>query len=150
MIKARINPISKEQRKRKIKWNNLVEFLIKNRAYGYCEVCHKLPDLRGLQGHHIKKKSQGGKDTPENCLITCGRCHAEEGHHERESDPANDARQTDLEQRFLLKRDGWDGVRRNKKQCYTCEFEDIVKTCKLGVLPKAKCTWYRIKEDNGS
>jgi len=144
MKRTKINPIGKKQRKKKVKWNAMVAFLIKHRAHYLCEVCNKPPDFRGLQGHHIKARSQGGKDIPENCLITCGRCHAVDGHHEREADVAKDILQTDIEQRFLLKREGWGGVRRNRiGQCRTCEFEDITGVCTLGVLPKRKCAWYR-------
>lgn len=144
MKKTRINPISKKQRRRKLKWNDLVAYLIKNRAYGRCEVCGELPDWRGLSGHHIIPKSKGGKDTPENCLITCGRCHAVDKHHLREADVAKDILQTSIEQKFILKRDGWGGVRRNRVgQCQFCDFVDITGVCTLGVLPKAKCDWFR-------
>lgn len=71
-----------------------------------------------------------------------------DGHHIREANVAKDILQTDLEQRFLLKRDGWDKVRRNQLQCKICQFKDIVKTCTLGVLPKMKCAWYRKEKDN--
>lgn len=53
-------------------------YLIEFRAKGRCEECGQLPDWRGLQGHHIVKRSQGGEDTAENCLINCGRCHSGE------------------------------------------------------------------------
>lgn len=42
---------------------------------GYrCALCD---DTRGLQIHHIIKRSCGGNDTPCNLITLCWRCHAE-------------------------------------------------------------------------
>ena len=42
---------------------------------GYrCALCD---DVRGLQLHHIIKRSCGGNDTPHNLITLCWRCHAE-------------------------------------------------------------------------
>ena len=37
-----------------------------------CELCDS---TKGLQKHHIVKRSQGGKDTPENLILLCWDCH---------------------------------------------------------------------------
>jgi len=73
--RTKLNPISKKTQARKQKWNELVKRLIEERAHGRCEECHELPDFRGLHGHHIIYRSQGGEDTEENCIVLCGRCH---------------------------------------------------------------------------
>lgn len=41
--------------------------------------------LRGLDPHHIKKQSQGGKDDLANCVSICRECHrkAEQGSKEK-------------------------------------------------------------------
>ena len=84
MKRTRIKPISAKEKARRRKWNELVLYLIQFRARGKCEECHRSPDFRGLQGHHIIKRSQGGEDTKENCEILCGRCHAIKGHNLKE------------------------------------------------------------------
>lgn len=147
MKQTRINPISKKQRKCKKTWAEIEAECIEE-AHHRCKVCGQPPrDFRGLKGHHIIKKSQGGKDTKENCLITCGACHSITGHDLRESDPAKDARQSSEDQQGLIRRGGWGGIRRNRaEQCPTCRFVDIVGTCTLSVLPKRKCDFYREKE----
>ena len=57
-------------------YNRLVVYLIVNRAEEKCEQCGSRGDFRGLSGHHIKHRSQGGEDTPENLQILCGKCHS--------------------------------------------------------------------------
>jgi len=37
-----------------------------------CEWCHR---QRATQIHHIKKRSQGGKDDPDNLIHLCMDCH---------------------------------------------------------------------------
>lgn len=46
------------------------------RCKGLCEECGKPPDWRGLAPHHIKFRSQGGKDTYNNLKMLCGKCHS--------------------------------------------------------------------------
>ncbi len=75
MKRTPLRKVSNKQRQRKRRWNSLVVHLIMDRADGHCEVCGDLPDFRGLQGHHKIHRSQGGEDTEENCVISCGRCH---------------------------------------------------------------------------
>ena len=42
---------------------------------GYrCALCD---DVRGLQIHHVVRRSAGGNDTPHNLITLCWRCHAE-------------------------------------------------------------------------
>lgn len=47
------------------------------RAGACCEKCHKPADWRGLQAHHKEFRSHGGKDTLDNLILVCGKCHAE-------------------------------------------------------------------------
>lgn len=51
------------------------------RCKGLCEICGNLPDWRGLSKHEIKSRAQGGDPLdPDNCLMTCGKCHSGEHH----------------------------------------------------------------------
>lgn len=44
------------------------------RRDGYrCALCD---DVRGLQIHHVVRRSQGGTDYPQNLITLCWRCHA--------------------------------------------------------------------------
>ncbi len=44
-------------------------------ADGRCEKCHKLPDWRGLQKAHKRKRSDGRDDRRSNILWVCAPCH---------------------------------------------------------------------------
>lgn len=58
--------------------SRLTELLL-IRCKGLCEICGKLPDWRGLGKHEIKSRAQGGDPCdPDNCQLSCGRCHARE------------------------------------------------------------------------
>ena len=72
MKKTYIKSISKRQAKKNSAWNDLVFILFLNRAEGVCELCGR---SGGLQGHHIIKRSQGGKNIASNTLILDGLCH---------------------------------------------------------------------------
>ncbi len=37
---------------------------------------HGIPDFRGLQKHHLKFRSKGRDDSPENIAFLCGKCHS--------------------------------------------------------------------------
>jgi len=54
------------------------------RSGGFCEICHELPDFRGLMKHEKLHRSQGGDPTDkDNCLMLCGKCHSKQhGIHE--------------------------------------------------------------------
>jgi len=55
---------------------------IYERANYQCELCGS---TKGLQKHHIVKRSQGGKDTKANQILTCWDCHhGTNGIHGRE------------------------------------------------------------------
>jgi 5-methylcytosine-specific restriction endonuclease McrA len=43
---------------------------------GRCQNCGNLPDFRGLAKHHLIFRSHGGKDTGDNLIWVCGRCHS--------------------------------------------------------------------------
>ena len=47
---------------------------IKPPADGLCEWCHKLPDARGLQKHHKKRRSDGRDDKRSNLVWLCYPC----------------------------------------------------------------------------
>lgn len=58
-----------------------VRLELEQRARGHCEHCGHLPDWRGLQMHHKKKLSQGGKTSTKNCELWCAPCHfGQDGH----------------------------------------------------------------------
>ena len=43
---------------------------------GLCQECRQPPDFRGLAKHHIILRSRGGKDTQDNLLWLCAKCHS--------------------------------------------------------------------------
>ena len=46
------------------------------RSQGRCEAaCEGVCAGRGDQAHHVRRRSQGGKDEPGNLLWVCHRCH---------------------------------------------------------------------------
>jgi hypothetical protein len=48
------------------------------RCGGLCEICHQLPDWRGLSKHEKVFRSKGGDPLdPNNCVMTCGKCHSQ-------------------------------------------------------------------------
>lgn len=75
-------------KRQKAKEAAIVYETVWHRAQGRCEVCSikvwrplETDDVR-LVGHmhHVVFRSRGGKDTPENMLLTCPKCHAA-AHH---------------------------------------------------------------------
>lgn len=45
-------------------------------AFGKCQArADSRCQMLGDQAHHLKRRSQGGKDTPENLIWVCWRCH---------------------------------------------------------------------------
>lgn len=42
---------------------------------GLCQNCGRAPDYFGLELHHIKFKSRGGKSEISNCCLICKSCH---------------------------------------------------------------------------
>ena len=46
--------------------------LVDERDGRRCRIC---ASWTGVQHHHIKKRSQGGADAPDNVLTVCGVCH---------------------------------------------------------------------------
>ena len=59
-------------------WTRLCTKLGWDRAQLRCEICHHLPDWRGLSGAHCIRRARGIKSAPDvawNVLIACGRCH---------------------------------------------------------------------------
>jgi 5-methylcytosine-specific restriction endonuclease McrA len=67
--------ISPKQQTRQRALRELTIRLVGERG-GVCEDCHQSPDWRGLAPHHKIKRSQGGRDTEDNIIILCGRCHS--------------------------------------------------------------------------
>jgi len=67
--RGRVKGVSPKQKVKNREWNALVAHLIEHRAYFRDELDGSLPDWRGLQGHHIIKRSQGGTNTAGNCFI---------------------------------------------------------------------------------
>ena len=48
---------------------------IKPPADGKCEICHKLPDWRGLSRAHKRRRSDGRDDRRSNVVFACYPCH---------------------------------------------------------------------------
>jgi 5-methylcytosine-specific restriction endonuclease McrA len=54
------------------------------RANNRCEACGRDNDAerqergRGLHVHHIRRKTDGGRETPENAKVLCRSCHVAE------------------------------------------------------------------------
>ncbi len=49
------------------------------RCKGFCEICGKWPDWRGLSKHEIVFRSHGGDPLDEdNTLMACGDCHSKQ------------------------------------------------------------------------
>ena len=76
-----LKKVSKKQAVINRNWKLLTEYLAQYRAQGLCELCHQLPDWRGLAGHHVVKR-RFNIHTAGNCLIACGRCHDHTKHGE--------------------------------------------------------------------
>jgi DNA-directed RNA polymerase subunit RPC12/RpoP len=74
MKRSRINPISKKRAKRIAGFNKNVPPAYKAGIY-VCSVCGSPPDFRGIHRSHIKHKSLGGDDSPENIEYRCAKCH---------------------------------------------------------------------------
>lgn len=49
-----------------------VRLAVLARDKGRCRCCGK----RGTDLHHLKYRSQQGRDTESNCVLTCRKCHA--------------------------------------------------------------------------
>jgi 5-methylcytosine-specific restriction endonuclease McrA len=74
-IKKPLCKISDKQKQKNLRWKE-VEAICLERANYTCEA--KFEGCLGnkfLQGHHKIFRSKGGKNTVENCLITCQSCH---------------------------------------------------------------------------
>ena len=69
------NTINQKSAKKKLiekQWSYVTHFLFKWRSQGKCEICGQYIGsigLNALNGHHIIKRSQGGKHTIDNCLV---------------------------------------------------------------------------------
>lgn len=66
-------PMNKISAKQKLKNKELAR--INPPEDGLCENCHRPPDFRGLQKHHIVFRSKNGNDTRDNIKWLCGGCH---------------------------------------------------------------------------
>lgn len=71
LTRKRINPISTKQREKQRELARLVPTLLA-RSRGYCEAnCGR----RGMDPHHVIKRSQGGDNSLENLVWLCRYCH---------------------------------------------------------------------------
>lgn len=75
MKRARIRRQSAKARRRQASWPD-IRRQVHDRALGVCEARTVRCDRFGTQAHHIRRRSQGGTDTPANLLWVCGPCHA--------------------------------------------------------------------------
>ena len=81
---------------------------IYERANYECEICD---GVKGLQKHHIVKRSQLGPDTPENIILLCWDCHhGNEGIHGRDGNEFDRQLRAGLEQHYL--RNDYDNVKK--------------------------------------
>ena len=73
--RKRLNPVSKKTRT--VRWPALktLRARVIARACCNCEACHACIVGAKLEVHHVIKRSQGGPDTPDNCIALCRRCH---------------------------------------------------------------------------
>ena len=89
MKKSRLNPLSKKRRQW---WKEEGEEIYRQLCEraggvwvgsgclgGFCELCLKPPDFRGLHPHEEgeSRRSKGGSPSMESTMI-CGRCHSKE------------------------------------------------------------------------
>ena len=74
MIRRRLNPVSAKTRR--TRWPALAQTRahVLARSEGRCEVCRVYVGA-WIDVHHVVKRSQGGEDTPSNCLALCRPCH---------------------------------------------------------------------------
>lgn len=67
-------PASKAHRKRELARQRAEAYrAVDLRDRGACRVCGAVS--REVHHHHVRYRSLGGRDTPENLLIVCPRCH---------------------------------------------------------------------------
>ena len=82
MKRVRINPISKRQRQKNEKWQEITNELCQKLEYR-CQYCGRkghrrdIDSLFYLDGHHFIKRSLGGTDIKENCYLAHRKCHTE-------------------------------------------------------------------------
>lgn len=72
MKRTPLRKVSDKQRKKNHEWAEVVKHK-KTKIGCKCEVCGVYSD--NIDGHHIVFRSQGGKNTLENCLLVCCFCH---------------------------------------------------------------------------
>lgn len=73
---SRINPVSKK-RAMELRQEAILKQGMLNECGGYCMLCGRLPDFRGLSKHEIVFRSHGGSPTDRsNCIILCQPCHS--------------------------------------------------------------------------
>jgi len=74
-----IHPVPKPQRqhKKRLIISAAQQSRLYARAGGLCEHCHREPDWRGLEIHHLTLKGMGGTKeeyTDDELMMVCGRC----------------------------------------------------------------------------
>lgn len=51
--------------------------IVFDRQNGRCAVCGHEIERKRCVGHHIRNRSQGGNDSPDNCEVRCRSCEVE-------------------------------------------------------------------------
>lgn len=77
--RKRLNPVSRKTRTERWPRLRALRAHVLNRAQGKCEACERPLPEQLLEIHHVKKRSQGGQDIPQNAIALCAGstgCHA--------------------------------------------------------------------------
>jgi hypothetical protein len=72
-----IKKVTAKQSHKEKYWHILVNFLIKYRAKGVCEIHGEDCKIKANSGHHIRPRNMGRVDTAGNCICSCSgeNCH---------------------------------------------------------------------------
>jgi len=68
-----INPVSVKERARQQSWQKVRKVVI-TRDEGLCRRCGREVGFSG-DVHHLRRRSQGGTDLPDNLVTLCRTCH---------------------------------------------------------------------------
>ena len=111
----------------------------------HCCICHKFVGLK-IELHHIKMKSEGGKDTLENCIPLCFECHADMRSYDHKHPKGTKYTQTELR----IHRESWFfKVKNGPTSTYGSIQSDLdIETYKLLVAEISRKTITFMRENN--
>jgi 5-methylcytosine-specific restriction enzyme A len=67
------------------------------RQQNNCERCRELLDMRAVHFDHIKPRSEGGTDEPDNLQALCPNCHAKKTNEDRKRGSFNNKKRNEEE-----------------------------------------------------